>query len=112
MGVSSTSAITTGAKGRKTVGYNGTIVGWSLVTDQNTTITLDIWKANNAIPTVANSITGSAPISLTSAQLGSSTTLTGWNTSVSNNDVFIVSVNSNNNATYFSLDLDIVLTNA
>jgi hypothetical protein len=112
MGVSSTSAITTGAKGRKTVGYNGTIVGWKLVTDQSTTMTLDVWKANNSIPTVANSITGSAPISLSAAQLGNSTTLTGWTTSVSNNDVFIVNVNSNNNATYFSLELDIVLTNA
>ena len=112
MGVSSTTAITTGAKGRKTVGYNGTIVGWKLVTDQSTTMTLDVWKANNAIPTVANSITGSAAISLTAAQLGNSTTLTGWTTSVASGDVFIVNVNSNNNATYFSLELDIVLTNA
>jgi hypothetical protein len=112
MGVSSTTAITVGAKGRKTVGFNGTIVGWKLVTDQSTTMTLDVWKANNAIPTVANSITGSAPISLTAAQLGSTTTLTGWTTSVASGDVFIVNVNSNNNATYFSLELDIVLTNA
>lgn len=112
MGVSSTAAITTGAKGRKTVGYNGTIVGWKLVTDQSTTMTLDVWKANNTIPTAANSITGSAPISLTAAQLGSTTTLTGWTTSVASGDVFIVNVNSNNNANYFSLELDIVLTNA
>jgi hypothetical protein len=75
-------------------------------------MTLDVWKANNAIPTVANSITGSSPISITANQLANSTTLTGWTTSVASGDVFIVNVNSNNNATYFSLELDIVLTNA
>jgi len=112
MGVSSTTTITTGAKGRKTIGYNGTIVGWRLVTDQSTTMTLDVWKANNAIPTVTDSITGTAPISITAAQLGNSTTLTGWTTSVAAGDVFIVNVDSNNNATYFSLELDIVLTNS
>lgn len=109
MGISSTTAITTGAKGRKTVPYTGTIVGWKLVSDTSTTTVLDIWKTNNAIPTVANSITAGAKPSLTAAQLSTSTTLTGWTTSVSPNDVFILNVDSNNNATYLSLELDILL---
>ena len=111
MGVSSTSAITTGAKGRKTVSYAGTIVGWRLVSDTSTTMTLDIWKANGSIPTVANTITAAAKPSLTAAQLAGSTTLTGWTTSVADGDVFIVNVDSNNNATYFSLELEILLNN-
>jgi hypothetical protein len=112
MGVSSTTAITTGAKGRKTVSFNGTIVGWRLVADQSTTTTVDVWKANLAIPTVANTITGTAKPALTAAQLAGSTTLTGWTTSVADGDVFILNVDSNNNANYICLELDIVLTNA
>ena len=110
IGVSSTTTITTGAKGRKTVPYSGSIIGWKLVSDLSTTTTVDIWKANNAIPTVANSITGSAPISLTAAQLNTSTTLTGWTTAILPNDVFILYVNSNNNAEYIALELDILLS--
>ena len=112
MGVSSTTAITTGAKGRKTVSFNGTIVGWRLVADQSTTTTVDIWKSNLAIPTVANVITAAAKPTLTAAQLAGSTTLTGWTTSVVDGDVFILNINSNNNATYICLEIDIVLTNA
>lgn len=111
LGVSSTTSITTGAKGRKSVSYTGTIVGWRLVADVSTTTVLDIWKSNLAIPTVANTITGTAKPSLTAAQLAGSTTLTGWTTSVADGDVFIVNVDSNNNANYFSLELEILLNN-
>lgn len=110
MGISSTAVITTGAKGRKTIPYTGTIIGWKLISDTSTTTVLDIWKTNNAIPTVANSITAGAKPSLTAAQLSTSTTLTGWTTSVSPNDVFILNVDSNDNATYISLELDILLS--
>jgi hypothetical protein len=112
MGVSSTTVITTGAKGRKTTSFVGTIVGWRLVADQSTTTTVDIWKTNLAIPTVANSITAAAKPALTAAQLSGATTLTGWTTSVADGDVFILNVDSNNNANYISLELDILLTNA
>jgi hypothetical protein len=110
IGVSSNAAITTGAKGRKTVPYSGSIIGWKLISDLSTTTTVDIWKTNNAIPTGANSITGSAPISLTASQLNTSTTLTGWTTTVLPNDVFILYVGSNNNANYIALELDILLS--
>jgi len=110
LGVSSTSAITTGAKGRKTVPYTGTIVGWKLVADQSSTVQLDVWKRNNAIPTVSDSIVATAYPALEAAELNSSTTLTGWTTSVSPNDVFILNVDSNDNATYLALELDILLT--
>jgi hypothetical protein len=112
IGVSSTTIITIGAKGRKAVSYAGTIVGWRLVADQSTTTTLDIWKANGAIPTNTNSITGTAKPSLTAAQLNSSTTLTGWTTSVADGDIFILEVESNNNANYISLELEILLNNS
>jgi len=110
LGVSSTSPITTGAKGRKTIPYTGTIVGWKLVADQASTVQLDVWKRNNAIPTVSDSIVASAYPTLTVAELNSSTTLTGWTTSVSPDDVFILNVDSNDDATYLALELDILLT--
>jgi hypothetical protein len=110
LGVSSTEAITTGAKGRKTIPYLGTIVGWRLVADQSSTVQLDVWKRNNAIPTLPDSIVASAYPALTAAELNSSTTLTGWTTSVSPDDVFILNVDSNDSATYLALELDILLT--
>jgi hypothetical protein len=110
LGVSSTSAITTGQKGLKTVPYLGTIIGWKLVSDTSTTTVIDIWKLNNAIPSVADSITAGAKPTLTTSQLATSTTLTGWTTSVSPDDVFTINVDSNDNATYLALELDILLT--
>ena len=110
MGVSSTAEISTGAKGLKTVPYLGTIIGWKLISDTSTTTVIDVWKRNNAIPTITDSITAGAKPALTSAQLATSTTLTGWTTSVSPDDVFLLYVDSNTVATYISLELDILLT--
>ena len=110
LGVSSTSPITTGEKGRKVVPYKGVIIGWKLIADQSTTTELDVWKANNSIPTVSGTIVGSAYPSLTAAELATSTTLTGWTTTVNPDDVFVLNVNSNDNATYILLELDILLT--
>jgi len=55
-------------------------------------MTVDIWKANAAIPTSGNKISASAPATLSSSQLAQSGSLTGWTTSVSTNDVFDASV--------------------
>lgn len=106
-GVSSGDVITTGAKGRKACTVSGTITGWKLITDTASTITVDVWKANNSIPTNSNSITASAKPSITGGQYASSTTLTGWTTSVSDDDVFVFEVESNDNAKYILLILEI-----
>jgi len=110
LGVSSTEAITTGAKGRKTIPYLGTIVGYKIVADASTSTVLDIWKTNAAIPTNSNSIVASAKPTLSSAELVYSTTLTGWTTAVAPGDIFILEVESNDNAKYIALELDILLT--
>lgn len=73
---------------------SGTIIGWSLFADQSGSVAVDIWKAHNAIPTIANSIVASAPPTLSSQQQVQSTTLTGWSTAVSQGDVVIVNINS------------------
>jgi hypothetical protein len=102
--------ISVGAKGRKTFGQSGTIIGWKLISDTSTSTVVDVWKTNNAIPTNSNSITGTAKPTLSSAQLNSSSTLTGWTTSVTAGDIFILEVESNNNASYLYLEIDILLT--
>ncbi len=103
------SPITTGAKGRKTFSISGTITRWRLVSDVSTTAVLDIWKANAAIPTNANTITAAAKPSLTASELSTSATLTGWTTAVTAGDVFILEVESNNNAQYLFLELEMTV---
>ena len=107
------SAITTGEK-KLTLepGITGTIVGWTMAGDQTGSMVMDIWKANAAIPTNANSITGSAKPTLSSARRGNSTTLTGWTTAVAAGDVFIFEVESITSFTHMTLTLLIRATGA
>jgi len=83
------SAITTGAlKDFPTAAFSCTINRIDISADQAGSITIDIWKAAGAIPTSANKISASAPLTLSSAQLNQNGSLTGWTTSVSVGDVF------------------------
>ena len=86
--------ITTGTKGYVEVPYAGTITEWKIIATPSGSVTFDIWKSNAAIPTNSNTITASAKPTLTTAQRATSTTLTGWTTSVSVNDVFGFEVES------------------
>lgn len=88
-----------------TLKYSGTITGYSLSADQSGSIVVDIWKANAAIPTIANSITASAKPTLSSSQYISSTTLTGWTTTVTAGDVLIANVISAATVQAFNLEL-------
>lgn len=87
-------AITTGTKGYVEIPYAGTITEWKIIADVSGSAVFDVWKANAAIPTNANSITAAAKPTLTSSQRATSTTLTGWTTNVSDNDVFGFEVES------------------
>jgi len=87
------------------IGYNGTITGWYLTCYPSATVSVDVWKVSGGVPTFSNRITGSAKPSVTAARFNSSTTLTGWTTSVSAGDYFMMSVDTNNSATYINLQL-------
>jgi hypothetical protein len=76
-----------GVVGYVVMPYAGTITGWSIAANVSGSIRFDIWKANNALPTVANTILGTKP-QLSAAQYLSSTTLTGWTTTFIAGDVF------------------------
>lgn len=75
-----------------TVDYACTINKATISADQSGSVTVDVWKASAAIPTSANKISASAPVTLSSAQLNQNSPLTGWTTAVSVGDVFGFSV--------------------
>jgi hypothetical protein len=87
------------------IGYNGTIIGWYLTVFPQATVVVDVWKVSNGVPIAGNTITGSAKPSTSNSRLGGSVTLTGWNTTVNDNDFFMMNVDSNNSATYINLQL-------
>ena len=100
----SSSAITSGAKDTMFIApWKGNITDWQLSCTPSASITLDILKATNAVPT--NTIITSNYPSIISGQIGSGNT-SGWTTNFNKNDVFKIKVNSNNNATIITLQLN------
>lgn len=91
-----TSTITTGVKGELRVPFACTITSWTLVADASGSIVIDIWKDTlaNYPPVDADSITASAPPRLSSAASNSSSTLTGWITSLAAGDILRFNVDS------------------
>jgi len=55
-------------------------------------ITVDIWKRNAAVPTASQKISASAPATLSSANISTSGSLSGWTTSVADGDQWGASV--------------------
>jgi hypothetical protein len=87
------STILTGdAKVYPTADFACTINRWDISADQSGSITVDVWKRATAIPTSAQKISASAPLTLSTAQLAQNGSLTGWTTAVSVGDVFGFSV--------------------
>ena len=78
------SAIATGFKGAVRVHGAWTIAGVSLVGDASGGAVVDIWNdvLSNGMPTDADSITASAPPTISSGAYAEDTTLTGWSTSI------------------------------
>jgi hypothetical protein len=74
--------------------FSCTINSASIVSPVSGSISVAIWKANAAIPNSGNVISASAPVSLSSATVNSSASLSGWTTSVTSGDVFWASVSS------------------
>lgn len=106
MVVGDSASVSTGGKSqtRVIVPFSGTIISWQIIVNTSSTLTLDIWKSNT-IPTNSDSITGSAKPSLSNQQFATSSTLTGWTTGVNVNDIFVLEVESNDNASYINLTL-------
>lgn len=91
------SAITTGVKGTGILVPVGmTITSVYALADQTGSIVVDVWKDTyaNFPPTDVDSITASAPVTISSATKSLDSTLTGWTTSIAANDILYFNVDS------------------
>jgi len=75
---------------------NGTITSWEILGDQSGSIQFDIWKAAYSAypPVVGGTIVATAPPLVSSASKATSSTLTGWTTSVAAGDILRFKVTS------------------
>lgn len=89
-------AITTGIKGDLEVPFDCTITQATALADQSGSIVVDVWKDTyaNFPPTNDDSITASAPVTISTATKSQDGTLTGWTTSVSAGDIIRFNVDS------------------
>lgn len=90
------SVITTGVKGFIEIPFACTINSATALADQSGSIVVDVWKDTyaNYPPVDADSITASAPVTISSATKSQDSTLTGWTTSISAGDVLGFNVDS------------------
>jgi len=88
--------LVTGVKGDISIDFDCTIAYWTLLADQAGSVVVDIWKDTlaNYPPTVADTITGSAKPTLTSADHGRSSSLTGWTTGINAGDTLRFNIDS------------------
>jgi hypothetical protein len=94
------------------VPYACTITSWEIVGDASGSVVIDIWKDSyaNFPPVVGDSITASAKPTVSAAQKATSSTLTGWTTSLAAGDYIEVNVDSVTTITNVTLVLNTVRT--
>lgn len=104
--------LATGVRGDLSIPFACTITGVSLLADQTGSVVVDIWKDTyaNFPPTDADSITASAPPTLSSASKAEDTTLTGWTTSIAAGDILRFNVDSAATITRLTLTLTVLRT--
>lgn len=99
----------TGIKGDLQIPFDCEIEEWTILLDATGSIEFDIWKDTyaNYPPTVADSITGSAKPTVTTAVKATSDVLTGWTTTISAGDILRFNVDSVTSATRATLSLKV-----
>ena len=90
------SAITTGEKGHIEIPFDCTIKAVRALADQSGSIVVDLWaEAYSGFPPAnANSITASAPVTISTDTDSEDTTLTGWTTSLTRGQILAFNVDS------------------
>ncbi len=88
--------ITTGEKGHLEIPFACTIDRVTTLADQSGSIVVDIWKDTyaNFPPANGDSITASAPPTLSTAQKSQDSTLTGWTKAINAGDILAYNVDS------------------
>ena len=104
--------IETGYKGFIRIPYGATITKVTLLADVSGSIVIDVWKDSyaNYPPTDADSITASAPPTLSSATKSEDSTLTGWTTAITAGDCIGFNVDSCTTITKITLIIEITKT--
>lgn len=105
------SALTTGIKADVYVPYACTITAVTMLADQSGSVVVDIWgdPLANYPPTDADSITASAPPTISSATNSQDTTLTGWTTAIAAGDTLRFNIDSASTITRLSLTLTVTV---
>jgi hypothetical protein len=107
------SVISAGSKAFTSVPFAGTIQSITLLADQSGSAVLDVWKTTYANydpgthPVVADSITASAPPTISSSYKATDSTLTGWTTAIAAGDLLQFVVNSASTITKLMLVLTV-----
>lgn len=103
-------AITTGQKGYIEIPFACTITAARSFADQSGSIVVDVWADayNNYPPVDADSITASAPITISAATKSQDTTLTGWDTTLAAGDILGFNVDSVSTITRLTIVLTVV----
>ncbi len=106
------STIPTGVNGNLVIPFDCTISQWTLLANESGSIVIDIWKDSyaNYPPTDEDSITASAPPTITTATKGQSSTLTGWTTSLLAGDILRFNVDSI--TTIKAVDINLIVLRA
>lgn len=112
-----TADVVNGAKSYFRMPRSGTITGWSIVGITNglnppvPTCTVDVWKIadGTALPTTSIITPGNEPV-ITTVNATSSTTLTGWTTAFSANDIFAINIDACTGYVYINFVLTVSYT--
>lgn len=104
--------ITTGYKGCIVVPFRCNIDRVTALADVTGSIVVDIWKDTyaNYPPVDADSITASAPVTITSTNKAQDATLTGWTRTINANDIMGFNVDSCSAITRLHLMLEVTRT--
>ena len=109
--------IDTGVKGYIRVPYACTITKASLLSDISGSIIIDVWKcswaefdAGSTHPVDGDSITASAPPTISSASKSEDSVLSGWTTSITAGDILAFNVDSCTTITRVVLELEVTKT--
>jgi hypothetical protein len=99
--------ISAGSKGYMFMPRAGTITSWTIVGDVTGSIIIDVKRSTYAAFPTTTSIAGSTLPTVTSAQKNTSSTLTGWSTSLATGDIIEFVVNSNTAFTKITLSITV-----
>lgn len=90
------SVIPTGVSGNYVVPFNCEIQSYTLLANESGSIVIDVWKDTyaNYPPTDADSITASAPMTISASTKGQDSTLTGWTKALTAGDILRFNVDS------------------